>query len=294
MELLPVHGAQVPPQAQESREGLPPPPHCAARQRGPEGPKGTGRGSTPGQAPGTRPGVPWPGGRRRRPGPEVPAAAPRTGSCGSRLGGARLLRPAQAPQDHQGNPPGRPRRPQVARCHTGPQAHEASQEPDPKGDCRPVGTGPGPGGGGSGPLCRPGTALRLRRPAAPGQRGPGTGPLVGTALVAHVHSLVKGHRPVLAHVDDEVPQLSPGHHHEGQVRAPGQEAAAHLSGAHPHRGLGLNRPPHRPPPQPKQPVQQGQEAKAQGGQAGYGVELARLVAPGKRSGEASMVRVRLS
>ena len=106
----------------------------------------------------------------------------------------------------------------------------------------------------------------------PAKEGLEQAPLVGTALVAHVHSLVKGHRPVLAHVDDEVPQLSPGHHHEGQVGLRARRRQP-TSGAHPTRGLGLNRPPHRPPPQPKQPVQQGQEAKAQGGQAGYGESL---------------------
>lgn len=133
VELLPVHGAQVPPQAQESREDCRP----SSLRRPPKRTRRPKRHWTrqhtrasprhPARSPVARRKMQE--ARARSPGPPLPgqeaaeAVLEEPGRCG----------PAQAPQDHQGNPPGRPRRPQVARCHTGPQAHEASQEPDPKG-----------------------------------------------------------------------------------------------------------------------------------------------------------------
>ena len=123
-------------------------------------------------------------------------------------------------------------------------------------------------------------------PAAFGQQFPAKKrlketPLIGASLIAHVHPLVKGHRPILTHVNGQVAQLRPGHHHEWKVRAPGKEAASHLPRPHSHRRLSLGHRPHRLPAKPQQPIHQGQEAKSQSSQAGHRLQRPGLVAPGK-------------
>ena len=93
---------------------------------------------------------------------------------------------------------------------------------------------------------------------------------------------MEGHRPVLAHIDGQVAQLCPGHHHQGKVRTPGEEAAPHLPRTHSHRRLGLGHRPHRLPAEPQHPIHNGQQAKSQSGQAGHRRQRSGLVAPGKQ------------
>lgn len=152
MQLLPVHRAQIPPQAQQSRQRLPPrlaSPSAKEDQKTQQTLRQTahqGQACTSGQHPCQK--ERRPGAQSQKPRPPLPGqetAEPVLQEPGGHS-------PTQAPQDHPRHPPGHRRCTQVPRRHTGAQAHERSQEPDPEGPPAPVELPRNPGLGGGRPL----------------------------------------------------------------------------------------------------------------------------------------------